>query len=151
VRAPVFLTLTVETRDAVEDVQPCASVAANLDLRPGRAKRVEGLVEQVADDPVLRLVAGGADVANREVVVHTHMAFDEASDVPAMRLAVEALEDQDVAPAGGTAVALAVAAGIRVGEGGANSLTQRCVIRRFGGPHSIGKASLFHGGSCRTA
>src|SRR5258708_6205409 len=47
VGAAVLLAFEVETRDGLEDLEPGAGVAANLDLRPDRPKRVERLVEQV--------------------------------------------------------------------------------------------------------
>ena len=109
VRATILLALEVEARDAAEDIEPGGGVASNLDLRLDGPERVECLVEQVAHDAGLRLVAGGADVANRQVVVDAHVALDETGHLPVMRGAIEALEDEDVTAAGGAAIALAAA------------------------------------------
>jgi hypothetical protein len=64
VGAAVLLAFEVETRDRLEDLEPGAGVAANLDLRLDRPKRVERLVEQVAHDAGLWLIPRSTDVTN---------------------------------------------------------------------------------------
>jgi hypothetical protein len=64
VGATVLLTFEVETRDRLEDLEPGARVAADLDLRLDWSKRVERLVEQVAHDAGLWLIPSGAHVTN---------------------------------------------------------------------------------------
>ena len=90
-RTAILLTVEVKARDAAEDIEPCAGIAADLDLGGDGLVGVEGLVEQVTDDRGLGLVARGADVANRQVVVDAHMALDETGDLPFMRGAIVAL------------------------------------------------------------
>ncbi|MCA1646946.1 MAG: hypothetical protein LC797_16285 [Chloroflexi bacterium] len=85
-------------------------------MRLDRSKRVECLIEQVAHDARLWLIAGRTNVADREVVVHAHMALDETRDVPTLGRAVITLEDEDVATRRSAAVALAAALMVRVGE-----------------------------------
>src|SRR6266498_57110 len=102
VRAAVFLAFEVEARDGAEDVEPGAGVSSDFDLSLDRSERVEGLIKEVAHHTGLRLIAGGADVADAEVVVHAHVALDEAGDLPFMSLSIVAFEDQDVASAGGS-------------------------------------------------
>jgi hypothetical protein len=104
----VLLAFQMETWDIAEDVQPGGRVATDLDLRLDGPKRVECLVEQVAHHADLWLVAAGADVVDRQIVIDTQVALDEASHVPVMRRAIETLEDEDVTAAGRAAVALAV-------------------------------------------
>jgi len=98
----VLLALEIEAGDAAEDVEPRTGVAADLDLRARGSKRVEGLVEQVPHHAGLRLVAGCPNVTDRQVIVNTHVAFDEAGHIPFVRLPIVALEDQDVAPSRST-------------------------------------------------
>ena len=57
VRATVLFALQIEARNVAKDVEPGCRVAADLDLRLVRTKRVEGLIEQIADHARLRLVA----------------------------------------------------------------------------------------------
>jgi hypothetical protein len=64
VGAAVLLALEVETRDRLEDLEPGAGVAADLDLRLDWPKRVERLVQQVAHDARLWLIPGRTDVTN---------------------------------------------------------------------------------------
>jgi hypothetical protein len=93
----VLLALQVEAGDAAEDVQPVIRVAADLDLRASGSKRIEGLVEQVPHNAGLGLVAGCPNVTDRQVIVNTHVAFDEAGHIPFVCLPIVALEDQDIA------------------------------------------------------
>jgi hypothetical protein len=64
VRATVLLAFEVETGDRLKDVEPGTRVAADLDLRLDRPKRVERLVEQVAHDAGLWLIPSRAHVTN---------------------------------------------------------------------------------------
>jgi hypothetical protein len=137
VRAAVLLTFEEEARDTTEDVQPGAGVAANLDLRSGRAERVKRLLEQVAHDGALRLVAVRAHVANGQVFVDAHVALDETCHVPGMPLAIVAFEDQQVTPAGGATIALAFAFLVGMGQRGADLGAQRNVIAWIGRPNAI--------------
>src|SRR3954469_23461902 len=107
VGAAILLTVQVEARDAAENIEPRVSVATNLDLRGDGLVRVEGLVEQVAHNGRLGRVARGADIANGQVVVDAHMALDETGDLPFMRGAIVALENQDVTTTRGATIALA--------------------------------------------
>jgi hypothetical protein len=134
----------MEAGNGAEDVQPRVCVAAHLDLRFDRPKGVEGLVEQIPHDACLGLVAGGADISNRQVVVHAHVAFDEAGDLPIMSCAIVALEDEDVATAGGAAITLAVALLLRVGEGRTDGITQRRRIAGLGGTNAVRQTGFFH-------
>jgi len=102
VRPAVLLALEVEAGDAAEDVKPGARIAADLDLRAHGSKRIEGLIEKVTHHAGLRLFAGGPNVTNRQVIVNTHVAFDEAGHVPLVRLPIVAFEDQDIAPSSRT-------------------------------------------------
>jgi hypothetical protein len=123
VRSTVFLALEMETWDAPKYLQPDCRVTTDLDLRFDGSIRVEGLIEQIAYDACLGLVAGRADVVDGQVVVDTHVALDETGHLPVVAGAVEALEDQDVAAAGGAAIALASALVVWMREGGADGVT----------------------------
>jgi hypothetical protein len=124
-RAAVLLTFEVEARGAPKNLEPGGCVATDLDLRLGRPKRVECLVEQVAYDAGLWHVPGRANVTNREVVVDPHVALDEAGDLPVVRRAIEAFQHQDVAAAGGAGVALAAALMVGVRQRRADGVAQR--------------------------
>jgi hypothetical protein len=150
-RAAIFLAFEIEAGDVAEDVQPDRRVAPNLDLRFDRAKRVERLVEQIAHDTSLRFVAGRPDIANRQVVVHAHVALDKTSHLPVLGGAVVAFEDEDVAPAGSPGVTLAPTLVIRMREGRANSIPKRDGVAGLGGADAIGQTSFFHSASRRTA
>jgi hypothetical protein len=113
----------METWDPPKYLQPGRRVAADFDLRFDGSKRVEGLVEQIAYDACLGLVAGRADVVDGQVVVDAQVALDETGHLPVVAGAVEALEDQDVAAAGRAAVALASALVVWMSEGGADGVT----------------------------
>jgi len=114
--SPVLLTFEMKAGDAAKNVQPGGRVAADLDLRFNWSERVEGLIEEVAYDAGLRGVAGGPDIVDGEVVVDAHVALDEASHLPVVVAAIVPFENEDVAAAGGTAVALAARVLIGVGE-----------------------------------
>jgi hypothetical protein len=154
VRPAIFLAFNIEAWDSSQDVQPRARVAADLDLGADGPERVECLVEQVADHPCLGLIAGCADVADRQVIVgDTHMALHKPGHLPLVSLAIVVLEDEDVATAGCAAIAFAAPLLIRVGQRRANGGAQRGVIGRLGCPDAVRKTTLvgFHGASCRTA
>jgi len=146
VRAAVFLAFEVEARDGAEDVEPGAGVSSDFDLSLDRSERVEGLIKEVAHHTGLRLIAGGADVADAEVVVHAHVALDEAGDLPFMSLSIVAFEDQDVASAGGSGIALAAALVIGMGKGAADGVAEVSCIAGLSGANAVGETSLFHGG-----
>jgi hypothetical protein len=150
-RATVLLAFKIKAWRGAEDVQPGTSVAPDFDLGFDRLERIEGLVEQIAYDGGLRLVAGGADIADRQVVVDAHVALDEARDLPIVRRPVVALEDEDVTAAGGATVALAPSLAIGMGERAANGVAQRLCVARLRGAHSVREPSFFHVASCRTA
>jgi hypothetical protein len=137
----------VEAGNRAEDVQPRVCVAANLDLRFDRSKGVEGLVEQIPHDARLWLITRGANIANRQVIVHSHVAFDKASDLPIMSRAIVALENEDVAATGGPPITLAVPLLIRVGEGRADRIAQRRRIAGLGGTNAVRQTGFFHCGS----
>jgi hypothetical protein len=137
VGSAILLALQEETRNPAEDVEPAARIAADLDLSSRRAERTKRLVEQVAHHANLRLVAVGANVADREVVVDAHVALDETGHVPGMLLAIVALKDQQVTPPSRAAVALASALLIGMGERGADLGAQRGVVARLGRADSV--------------
>jgi hypothetical protein len=103
----VLLAFEIEARDSLEDLQPGVRITANLDLRLQRSKRVERLIEQVAHDAGLWLIASCANVTDGQVVVHAQVTLDETRDLPLLGRAVVALQDKDVAAGSGPAVALA--------------------------------------------
>jgi hypothetical protein len=150
-RAAVVLALQIKARNAAEDLEPGRRVAADLDLRFDRSERVERLVQQVAHDAGLWLIARGAHVADRQVVVDAHVALDKAGDLPVVRLAIVALEDEDVATAGGASVALAPARVVGVGERAADGVTQRFAVGGFSSSNAVCETAFFHAASCRTA
>jgi len=141
----VLLTFDIEAGNCAEDVQPCARVATDLDLGLERSEGIERLVQQVAHHARLRLVTGRADVSDTEIIVYAHMALDEAGDLPIMGLSIVALEDEDVATAGGASVTFAAALMIGVGEGGADGLAEFLGVAGLSRAHAIGETSLFHG------
>ena len=151
VRATVLLAFEVETGDRLEDLEPGAGVAADLDLRLDWSKRVERLVEQVAHDAGLWLVPGRTDVTNGQIIVHAHVALDKTRDVPMLGSAIVALKDEDVATCGAAAVAFAAALVVRVGQGRADGIAQGFGIAGLGGTDAVGQPSFFHSASRRTA
>jgi hypothetical protein len=151
VGSAVLLALEVEARNGAEDVLPVVRVATNLDLRLDGFEGVESLIEQVAHDACLWLIASGADITNGQVVIHAHMAFDETCDLPVVGGAVVALEDEDIAAARGTPITFAAALVIGMREGGADRIAQRRGVVRLGRANPIRKTSFFHAASCRTA
>jgi hypothetical protein len=116
VGAAVLLALEIEAWDVTKDLEPGCSVASNLDLRLDGSERVERLVEEIAHDACLGLIAGRANIVDRQVIVNPQVALDEAGDLPVVGSAIESLEDEDVAAAGGAAVTLATALMIRMRE-----------------------------------
>ena len=150
-RPAVLLAFEVEAGDVPKDVQPGGRVATDLDLRLNRSKRVEGLVEQIAHHAGLRRITSGANVADREIVVHPHVALDETGHLPVVRSAVIALEHEDVATAGRAAIALPPALMIGMGQGGADRATQRRGVRVLCRSDAVRQPSFFHAPSCRTA
>jgi hypothetical protein len=138
----------MKARDAAKDVQPRRRVAANFDLRLGWTKRIEGLVQQIAHHARLGNVASRADIVDRQVVVDAQVALDEASHLPVVAGAVEAFEDQDVAAAGGTPIAFAVALIIRMSEGGPNGVAQCRGVTCLGSPDTVRQTSFFHAAPC---
>jgi hypothetical protein len=151
VRATVFLTFEMKARDVAEDLEPRRGVAPNLDLRLAWAKGKEGLVEQVAHDSRLGLVACGAHIVDRQVIVNPQVALDKAGHLPLLTGPIEAFEDEDVAARGGAAVALAASLPIRVGECGADGVTQSRGVVRLGRTDTVRQTCFFHGAPCRTA
>lgn len=149
--APVFFTFEVETRDGPKDLEPGGRVAPDFDLRFSRPKRVESLVKQIANDPRLRLIPSGADIPNRQVIVHAHVALDETGHLPRLRWPIEAFEDEDVAAGGGTSVALAAALMVRMRKRRADPHPQRFGVAGLGRADAIGETSFFHAASRRTA
>jgi hypothetical protein len=117
VGAAILLTFDVEARNRAEDFKPYVGVAADLDLCFHRPKRVECLIQQIAHDASLWVITSRADITDREVVVHPHVALDETGDLPVAGRAIEAFEDEDVAAASGTLVTLATTLVVRVGKG----------------------------------
>jgi hypothetical protein len=150
-RSAVLLAFEVEARNRAEDFLPIVGVATNLDLRLDGFERIESLIEQVAHDASLWLIASRTDITNGQVVVHAHMAFDKTRHLPVVCGAVVALEDEDVAAAGGTPITFAAALVIGMREGGADGIAQCRGVVRLGGPNAIRQTSFFHGASCRTA
>jgi hypothetical protein len=151
VRPAIFLAFEIEAWHAAEDVEPGRGIAADFDLSFLWAERVEGLIEQIAHHAGLWFLAGGADIADRQVVVDAHVALHEASHLPRMPGAIVAFEDEDVAAACRADVAFAFALTIGMGEGGTDGVSERRSIRGLGRADAIGQTSLFHGASCRTA
>ena len=150
-RAAVLLAFQMKARNVAKDVQPDGRVAPNLDLRLGRPKRVECLIEEVADDACLGLVAGSADVVDGQVVIHAQVALDEACHLPIMGGAVKALEDENVAATGRATVAFAAALMVWVRQSGANRVTEGRGVARLGRTDAVGQTSFFHAASCATA
>jgi hypothetical protein len=151
VRPSVLFALEVKARNVAKDVEPDGRVATDLDLRLDRSKRVERLIQQIAHDAGLGLLARGADVVDGQVVVHPQVALDESGDLPLVGGAIESLEDEDVAAAGGAAIAFAAALLIGVGQSCADSVAQGRGVIRIGGADAVRQTSLFHGASRRTA
>jgi hypothetical protein len=121
-RSAILLALEVEAGNVAKDLKPIGRVAPNLDLRLDGSKRVERLLEQVADDACLGLVAGRANIVDRQVIVNPQVAFDKAGDLPIVVAAIETLEDENVTAAGGAAVTLAAALMVRMRECAADSI-----------------------------
>ena len=147
-RPAILLAFEVKAWNAAKDVQPGCRVAANLDLRLGWTKRVEGLVQQIAHHARLGNVARRADIVDRQVVVDAQVALDEASHLPIVVGAVEAFEDEDVAAAGGTPIAFAVTLVVRMSEGGPNGVPQCRGVTCLGSPDTIRQTSFFHAAPC---
>jgi hypothetical protein len=70
VGSAVLLALEIEARNVAEDLEPRARIAANLDLRLARPKRIERLVEQIAHDARLWPVTRCANIVDRQVIVN---------------------------------------------------------------------------------
>jgi hypothetical protein len=147
----VLLTFEVEARNVAEDVEPGGRVATNLDLRLDGPKRVERLVEQIAHNAGLWRVARRTHIVDRQVIVNPKMALDKAGHLPLLRGPVEALEHQDVAAAGGAAIAFATPLPIGMGERSVDSVTQGRGVARLSRTDAVGQTSFFHGAPCRTA
>ena len=80
----ILFAFEVEAWNGAENLEPGGRVAADFDLRASRSKRIECLIQQIAHDAGLRLIPGRANVPNREVVVDTHVALDEAGHLPVL-------------------------------------------------------------------
>ena len=141
----------MEAWNAAEDLQPGSRVATDLDLGLDRTERVEGLLEQIAHNPRLGRIPGGADVVDRQIVVHAHVALDETRHIPLLVRAVEPLEDEDVAAAGRAAVGLPVALPIRMRQCDADGVAQSRGVSCFGRTDAVRETSFFHAAPCRTA
>jgi hypothetical protein len=150
-RAAILLAFEVKARNIAKNVEPDRRIATNLDLRLDRTKRVERLIEQVAHHAGRWLIAGRADIAYREVVVHAHVALDKTGHLPVLDSAVIAFEDEDVAAAGSPTVAFPPTLVVWMGEGRANAIPKRSSVAGLGGADAIGQTSFFHSASCRTA
>jgi hypothetical protein len=151
VRPAIFFAFEVEAGNVAEDVHPDAGVTSNLDLRFDGPKRIDRLVEQIAHDAVLWLVAGGADVADRQVVVHAHVALDKTSDLPVVGGAIVALQNEEVAAAGGALIAFPSPLMVGVSQSGADRVAEPRCIAGLGSADAVGQTSFFHGASLRTA
>jgi hypothetical protein len=147
-RPTILFAFEVEAWNAAKNVQPLGGVAADFDLRLHRPKRVERLVQQVPHDASLGRFASGADVVDRQVIVNTHVAFDETGNVPLLSGTIETFQQQDVAAARGTAIAFAMALLIRMCQGGADGSAQRRGVARLGSPDTVRQTSLFHAAAC---
>jgi hypothetical protein len=79
------------------------------------------------------------------------VALDKARDVPVLGSPIVAFEDEDVATCSGTAVALAAALVVGVGQGRADGVAQGFGIAGLGGTDAVGQPSFFHSASRRTA
>jgi hypothetical protein len=148
VRSAVLLAFEIEARNAAKDLQPQCRVAADLNLRLDWSERVEGLVEQVAHHAGLGCLTCGADVMDRQVVVHAHVALDEASHLPRLIWTIEMLQQEDVTAAGGPAVAFAMALIVWVREGGADGVTKRRGVTRLGRPDTVRQTFFSHAAPC---
>jgi hypothetical protein len=144
VRTAVLFAFSIEAGDCLEDLQPVGGVATNFDLRARGSKGSEGLVEQVAHNARLWLVADRADVADGQVVVDTHVALEETSHLPVVSRTVVVLEDEDVAAARGALITLATALVIGMRQRTADRITQRLGIAGLGRAHAVGQTSFFH-------
>jgi hypothetical protein len=113
----VLLAFEIEAGDSLEDLQPGIRVAADLDLRFNRSKRVERLIEQITHNAGLWLIARRADITNGQVVIHAQVALDETGDLPVLARPVIALQDENVAAGGTAAVAFAAALVVGMGQG----------------------------------
>jgi hypothetical protein len=151
VGAAVLLTFQMEPRDGPEDLQPGRGIAADFDLWLDRTKRVERLIEQVAHDPCLWLISGGANIADWQIIVNSQVALDEAGDLPVLAGAIVALEDEDVAAACGAGIALAPTLVIGVRQSRADRVMQRLRVAGFGGSDAVRQTSFFHCASLWTA
>jgi hypothetical protein len=145
-RAAVFLAFNKEAGNGAENLLPGLSVGAHLGLSRRGLEGTEQLVQQVAQDRGLGSVAGVAQVANSECVVHAHVELHKASHGPGLFLAVEALQHQQIAPVRRAAIATAAAGLVRMGQDGANRSAQGSVVGCFGRPEAIGETLvLLHG------
>jgi hypothetical protein len=79
------------------------------------------------------------------------VALDEAGHLPVLGRTVVALEDEDVAAAGGAAVAFASTLVVGVSQRRANARAQRFSVSCLGRADAIGQTSFFHAASRRTA
>jgi hypothetical protein len=143
-RTTVFFAFAIEAGDCLKDLQPVGRVASNLDLRASGSKRIERLIEQVAHDTSLWLIADRTDVAYGQVVVHTHVALEEASDLPIVSCAVVVLEDEDVASARGALITLPAAMMIGMRQRTSDRIAQRLGIAGLGSADAVGQTSFFH-------
>ena len=117
-------------------------------MRLDGPERVERLVQQIAHDAGLGRVARGANVVDRQIVVHAHVRLDEAGHLPGLARAIETLQEQNVPASGRAAIAFAVALLIWMREGCANCCTQCRGVTRLGSPDTVCQTSFFHAASC---
>ncbi len=146
----VFFAFEAKTRNPAKDLEPGCGVAADLDLRLNRAKRVERLVEQVAHHARLGSIVSCSDIVDREVVVNPQVALDETRHLPRLASAVEVLQNENVAAAGGPTIAFAPTLLVRVRQRRADCVAQCRGILRAGGPDTVRETSLFHAVLSRT-
>jgi len=150
-RAAVLFALEIKAGDRLKDFQPVAGIATDFDLRARGSKRVERLIEQVPHHGLLWLIASRTDITDRQVVVHPHMALDEAGQLPVVGGSVVVLQDEDVPPRGGAPVTLAAALVVGMSEGASDRVAQRQGVACLGSSDAISQPTFFHGASCRTA
>jgi hypothetical protein len=141
----------METWDVAENIQPGRRVAADLDLRLDWPKRVECLVEQVAHNASLRLVASRADVVDRQIVINTQVTLDKPGHLPVVRRPVKAFQHENVTPVGRTTVAFTAPLLIGVCQRGADSIAQGRGVACLGSTDAVCQTSFFHAALCRTA
>jgi hypothetical protein len=150
-RTAVFLAFHVEAGDRSKDFQPGTGIAPNFDLRRGGLERAERLVEQVSHGTWLRLLPCGAEVPNAEGVIHPHVEFQETRHVPLALQTVVPLQQQDVAPAGRSAVTLALAVPVGMRQCCPDARPKGGIVVGSRRTKAIRELGLFHVCPCKKA